>query len=106
MPELNPIDLNLVDKMHDCIPEWTWHVVKQTLVNALVDEMPTSVLEKLTNDPEGDDRAVEILDDYYRPTERNKDLLVDSFRIIGKEQTAYILDLLQLNKITQPKPNV
>jgi hypothetical protein len=99
------IDLDLIDQIIDRIPEWTWSVVKDRLVTDLVDSMPTTVLERLTGDPGGDDRAQEILDDYYASPDRNKDLIVDSFRIIGEEQTLYSLDSLQLNKITQPMIN-
>jgi hypothetical protein len=96
------IDLDLIDQIIDRIPEWTWSVVKDRLVTDLVDSMPTTVLERLTGDPGGDDRAQEILDDYYASSDRNKDLIVDSFKIIGEEQTLYSLDSLQLDKITQP----
>jgi hypothetical protein len=99
------IDLDLIDQVIDRIPEWTWSVVKDRLVTDLVDSMPTTVLERLTGDPGGDDRAQEILDDYYVSSDRNKDLIVDSFRIIGEEQTLYSLDSLQLDKITQPMIN-
>jgi hypothetical protein len=99
------IDLDLIDQVIDRIPEWTWSVVKDRLVTDLVDSMPTTVLERLTGDPGGDDRAQEILDDYYASPDRNKDLIVDSFRIIGEEQTLYSLDSLQLDKITQPMIN-
>jgi hypothetical protein len=99
------IDLDLIDQIIDRIPEWTWSVVKDRLVTDLVDSMPTTVLERLTGDPGGDDRAQEILDDYYASPDRNKDLIVDSFRIIGEEQTLYSLDSLQLDKITQPMIN-
>jgi hypothetical protein len=99
------IDLDLIDQVIDRIPEWTWSVVKDRLVTDLVDSMPTTVLERLTGDPGGDDRAQEILDDYYASSDRNKDLIVDSFRIIGEEQTLYSLDSLQLDKITQPMIN-
>jgi hypothetical protein len=99
------IDLDLIDQVIDRIPEWTWSVVKDRLVTDLVDSMPTTVLERLTGDPGGDDRAQEILDDYYASSDRNKDLIVDSFRIIGEEQTLYSLDSLQLDKITQPNDN-
>ena len=99
------IDLDLIDQVIDRIPEWTWSVVKDRLVTDLVDSMPTTVLERLTGDPGGDDRAQEILDDYYASPDRNKDLIVDSFRIIGEEQTLYSLDSLQLNKITEPTNN-
>ena len=99
------INLDLVDEVVDRIPEWTWPVVKDRLVSDLVDSMPTTVLERLTGDPGGDDRAQEILDDYYASSNRNKDLIVDSFRIIGEEQTLYSLDSLQLDKITEPINN-
>ena len=99
------INLDLIDEVVDRIPEWTWTVVKDRLVTDLVDSMPTTVLERLTGNPEGDDRAQEILDDYYAPMTRNKDLIVDSFRIIGEEQTLYSLDSLQLDKITEPVDN-
>jgi hypothetical protein len=99
------IDLDLIDQVIDRIPEWTWSVVKNRLVTDLVDSMPTTVLERLTGDPGGDDRAQEILDDYYASSDRNKDLIVDSFKIIGEEQTLYSLDSLQLDKITQPMIN-
>ena len=99
------INLDLVDDVVDRIPEWTWSVVKDRLVTDLVDSMPTTVLERLTGDPGGDDRAQEILDDYYASPNRNKDLIVDSFRIIGEEQTLYSLDSLQLDKITEPINN-
>ena len=96
------INLDLVDDVVYRIPEWTWSVVKDRLVTDLVDAMTTTILERLTGDPGGDDRAQEILDDYYASPDRNKDLIVDSFKIIGEEQTLYSLDSLQLNKITAP----
>ena len=99
------INLDLVNDVVNRIPGWTWSVVKDRLVTDLVDSMPTTVLERLTGDPGGDDRAQEILDDYYASSDRNKDLIVDSFRIIGEEQTLYSLDFLQLDKITEPTNN-
>ena len=96
------INLDLIDEVVDRIPEWTWSVVKDRLVTDLVDAMPTTVLERLTGNPGGDDRAQEILDDYYASSNKNKDLIVDSFKIIGEEQTLYSLDSLQLDKITEP----
>jgi hypothetical protein len=99
------INLDLVDQVVDRIPEWTWPLVKCHLVTYLVDEMTTTILERLTGDPGGDDRAQEILDDYYAPINRNKDLIVDSFKIIGEEQTLYLLDSLYLDKITEPTDN-
>ena len=95
------INLDLIDQVVDRIPEWTWTVVKNRLITDLVDAMTTTILERLTGNPNGDDRAQEILDDYYASFDKNKDLIVDSFRIIGEEQTLYSLDSLQLDKITE-----
>ena len=99
------IDLDLIDQVVDRIPEWTWPLVKCHLVTYLVDEMTTTILERLTGDPGGDDRAQEILDDYYAASNMNKDLLVDLFKILGEERTLYLLDSLHLDKITEPTDN-
>lgn len=98
----NATDLDLVDQVIALIPEWTWTTVKQHLVTALVDSMPTAIIKRLTNDEANDDRAQEILDDYYAPLNRNNDLILDSFRILGKEQTLHMLDALQLDKLIKP----
>jgi len=99
------INLDLVDLVCDNIPEWTWVIVKEQLIDAMVDVMPTQILEQLTGDPTGDERALEILDDYYKSNELNKDLIVDAFKILGEDQTTYLLDALQLEKIQQPTNN-
>jgi hypothetical protein len=99
------IDLDLVDQVVDQIPEWTWPLVKCHLVTHLVDEMTTTILERLTGSPTNDDRAQEILDDYYAPSNMNKDLLVDLFKILGEERTLYLLDSLKLDKIIEPIDN-
>jgi hypothetical protein len=99
------INLDLVDLICDNIPDWTWTVVKEQLIDAMVDVMPTQILEQLTGDPLGDERALEILDDYYRSNETNKDLIIDAFKILGEDQTTYLLDALQLDKIQQPTNN-
>jgi len=59
------INLDLVDQVIDNIPEWTWHAVKQHLVTAIVDAMPTTVIERITGDKTNDDRAQEILDNHH-----------------------------------------
>lgn len=96
------INLDLIDQVVERIPTWTWDAVKQHLVTAIVDAMPTTVIERLTGNKTNDDRAQEILDDFYAPPDKNNDLIVDSFRILGEEQTLHALDALQLDKITQP----
>jgi hypothetical protein len=104
-PQSNLIDLDLVDEVVRRIPAWTWSAVRDMLVTNMVDAMPASVLESLTNDPVGFDRAEEILHDYYCIEERNKDLIADAFQILGDENTLYMLDGLQLDKIAEPTDN-
>jgi hypothetical protein len=105
MTQPNLIDLNLVDEVVSRIPSWTWAAVRDSLVANLVDAMPGTVVKQLTGDYDNFDRAEEILLDYYKPIERNQDLIVDSFKILGDENTLYILDGLQLDKIAEPQDN-
>jgi hypothetical protein len=96
------INLDLVDQVFDRIPKWTWPVVKDRLINDLVNAMTTDIIKQLTGNPLDDDGAQAILDDYYAPPDKNKDLIVDSFKILSEEQTLYSLESLQLDKIIQP----
>ena len=59
------INLDLIDQVVERIPTWTWDAVKQHLVTAIVDAMPTTVIERLTGNKANDYRAQEILDDFY-----------------------------------------
>lgn len=95
------IDLNLVDQVCEQIPQATWTVVKDAIVSNIVDNMPSEILIKLTGKPDNFDRAEEILMDYYTIPENNKELIIDSFYILGEEDTLYLLDSLQLNKYVE-----
>ena len=66
--------------------------------------MPSTVLLQLTDSEDDFDRAEQILFDYYELPERKLDLIVDAFKIIGEENTLYLLDSMQLDKI-QSKTN-
>jgi hypothetical protein len=55
--------------------------------------MPTTVIERLTGNKATTIAAQEILDDFYAPPDKNNDLIVDSFRILGEEHTLHALDL-------------
>jgi hypothetical protein len=96
------IDIDLVEQVVERIPNWTWTAVRDAIVANLVDEMPGSVVERLTGSYDNFDRAEEILIDYYKDPNRNKDLIADSFKIIGEEATLYLLDSLQLDKYMEP----
>jgi hypothetical protein len=97
----DPIDLDLVDKVIAMIPSETWSAVIDAIVGNIVDNMPSTVVERLTGTIDDFDRAEEILLDYYRIPLRKHDLIVDAFKIIGPENTLYLLDSLQLDKYAE-----
>lgn len=99
------IDNDLIDQVIDHIPRFAWTVVRDAIITNLVDSMPSNVMEKLTGDPEGFDRADEILQDYYKLDERKVNLIADAFQILGEEYTMYLLDGLQLDKLVPPDDN-
>ena len=94
----NMINLNLVQQVVDRIPNHTWFDVRTAIITNVVDHMPDEVLEQLTDDPHGYEKADEILTDYYTD-ERNFNLIEDAFNILGEETTLYLLDGMQLDKI-------
>tara|TARA_B100001939_G_scaffold348095_1_gene372597 strand:+ start:6069 stop:6413 length:345 start_codon:yes stop_codon:yes gene_type:complete len=91
------IDMDLVNDIVMAIPENDWDRVKETLVEHFVDNMPSDILCQLTGDLEGYSQAETILTEYYEPDYQRIELIVDSFRIIGPNQTVYVLDLLDLD---------
>jgi hypothetical protein len=94
------IDLDLVDKVVALVPGHAWDFVTTYLIDQLVDNMPSTVLENLTGDPCGFDQAEEILHNYYTES-THEDLIVDAFKILGTENTLYMMDSWQLDKLPQ-----
>lgn len=97
-PMNETIDLDLIDQIVDLIPSHTWSVVREGLITTFVDNMPADIVERLTGDPVNFDRAEEILYSFY-DDDKNKELIIDSFKILGQEHTVYLLDSWQLDKI-------
>lgn len=91
--------VSLAEEVVARIPDHTWEDVKAAVITNIVDLMPSTVLEQLTNSPDDFDRAEEILTEFYQLPERKLDLITDAFKIIGEENTLYMLDALQLDKI-------
>lgn len=96
-------DSDLIDKVLDLIPDETWHLVLPALVGSIVDAMTSDILTQLTNDPNGFERAEEILTDYYKGSDQKHSLIQDAFKILGSENTLYLLDALQLDKYMEYK---
>jgi hypothetical protein len=51
------IDLDLVDQTIALIPDQAWTQVRQVIVTSLVDNMPGSVIERLTGSYDAFDQA-------------------------------------------------
>jgi len=96
-----PIDLDLIDQICEQIPDETWTIVRSAIVANVVDNMPSDVLLELTGDPVGGDKAEEIILNYYNVSGRNQELICDSFKMLGPENTVHLLDSLQLNKYVE-----
>ena len=91
------VDLDLVDQTIALIPEHAWIQVRQAIVTALVDNMPGSVVERLTGTYDDFDRAEQILYDYYQLPEKCNDLIVDAFKIMGAVNCLELLNSLNLS---------
>lgn len=90
------VNLNLVQQIINLIPTSSWDLVIEKLISRIVDDMPSDVLKQLTGDPTGFEKAEAILHGYYTRENAHESLIVDSFRILGLEQTCYYLDLLNI----------
>jgi hypothetical protein len=97
------IDLELIDKVLELIPPDVTHLVVPALVGSVVDAMTSEILKSLTGDPSGFDKAEEILMSYYQGDNALYNLIQDSFKILGSENTLYLLDAMQLNKYIEFK---
>lgn len=92
--QLQPADVNmdLVLKVCDLVPRHTWPAVLEAAVANIVDELPLETMLRMCE---------MYLIDYY--LQNPMEIIPDMFRIKGEEETLYILDSLQLDKIPVPK---
>lgn len=97
------VDLDLVDQVIGHIPPTTWDIVKEAIIVNIVDNMPSDVLKRLTDDPVGFEKAEAILDEFYELPEKQPDLITDAFKILGVEHTVHLLDSMQLDKVVEAK---
>ena len=93
------IDLELVDKTIALIPDHAWTQVRQAIITGLVDNMPGSVIERITGTYDDFDQAEHILHLYYSATaEGNKELLIDCFKIMGPFNCIELLHSLNITE--------
>jgi hypothetical protein len=101
------IDLDLVDQTIALIPDQAWTQVRQVVVTSLVDNMPGSVVQKLTGSYDDFDRAENILYAYYELPKCQQELIVDAFKIMGAVNCLELLNSLNLSTedgITESNP--
>ncbi len=99
-------ELDLVDKTIALIPGQAWIHVRQVIVTALVDNMPGSVVHRLTGTYDDFAQAEKILFDYYELPEKKNELIIDAFKIMGSANTLQLLESAQLERfITDDIPS-
>jgi len=96
MTQAELIDLDLVDKVVAHIPTDKWDQVRQAVVERIIDNMPGTIIQKITGSYDDFDKAEQTLNNFY--ANETNELIVDAFRIIGLEETIYLLDSLQLTE--------
>jgi len=96
MTQTNSIDLDLVDQVIALVPDQAWTHLRQVIITTLVDNMPGSVLQRLTGTYDDFDRAEKILFDYYKIPSMQKELIVDLFKIMGSVDALEFLNSVQL----------
>ena len=92
------VDLDLIDQTIALIPEQAWTQVRQAIVTALVDNMPGSVIERITGVYDAFDQAEAVLLDYYTIPDKQDELIMDAFKIMGPVNCLELLNSLELSE--------
>jgi hypothetical protein len=98
---------DVTELIADSIPNDALDLVRKALVSRIVDEMPSDIMLKLTKSTDDFEFAELVLNAHYK--ERPMvDLIIDSFQLVGAEQTADLLDSLNIqqeNGIPEANPS-
>lgn len=86
---------DVTELIADCIPDEAWPAVRYLIIQHMLDNMPSDVMIELTGKPDAFDTAEQLLQQFYTEAPGSK-LIQDSFDLVGKEETAFILDSLNL----------
>lgn len=86
---------NVTELIADCIPDEVWPALRHEIIQQILDNMPSNVLIELTGKPDAFETAEQMLQQFYTKEPGSK-LIQDSFDLVGKEQTVFILDSLNL----------
>jgi hypothetical protein len=96
-PAQPEIVTDVTELIVDCIPDSEWDRVRNAIVERIVDNMPSQVLLQLTDSIDNFDLAELILNTHYKEAPY-LELIVDAFNLIGAEQTADLLDSLNIQQ--------
>lgn len=86
---------DVTELIADCIPDEAWPSVRHEIIQQMLDNMPSDVMIQLTGRPDAFETAEQMLQQFYVQEPGSK-LIQDSFDLVGKEETAFILDSLNL----------
>lgn len=86
----------LINQTIALIPEHAWTQVRQVIITSLVDNMPGSVVEKLTGSYDNFERAEEVLYNYYELPDCKEELIADAFKIMGTINCLELLSSLNI----------
>ena len=86
---------DVIELIADYIPDEEWERVCHCIVEKIVDNMPSEVMIKLTGQCDAFETAEQLLNAFYLDAPHDE-LIKDSFRLVGAEQTVYHLDSLNL----------
>ena len=81
----------LIEILLDQTPDDAWLAIKEVLIEGLVDAMPGLVIEKITGKADDFDLLQDIMFDCYEFPDKKKELLEDSFQILGQEQVLVLI---------------
>ena len=91
---IESVDLDLVNKTIDLIPQQGWSLVRQTIIEAFVDNMPGAIMKQLTGSHSDFDAAEQILYSYYELPSCQEELIIDAFKIMGAVNCLELLNSL------------
>lgn len=86
---------DVTELIADCIPDEAWPDVRYQVIQQMLDNMTSDVMIQLTGKPDAFETAEQLLQQFYTEAPGHK-LIKDSFDLVGKEETVFILDSLNL----------
>ena len=91
----NTVDMDLVKKICDAIPDEKKEQIQTSIVKIFVDYMPAKIVQKLTGNAEGFDEAEQILLAFY--TEQPyEETITDGISLLGAATFCGELDNLHI----------